>query len=202
MPKNYREEEVLAIINTIAIRLSKDFTFGYYDREDIKQQISLFALEGLEKYDGKRPLENFLWVLVKHKLINFKRDEYERVESPCIKCKIRLKDKCGILQKDCTIYNKWINRNRTKRGLMSPVRIGCVDEEEEATMKTYDLVDDIVHLKTIKDIINDKIPIDIRKDYLRMLSGIRIGTNREKRVRRIVGDILKDINYDTETREV
>ena len=40
----------------------------------MKQQAAIFALEGLEKYDNKRPLENFLWTHVRNRLFNYKRE--------------------------------------------------------------------------------------------------------------------------------
>ena len=64
MPDNYTESEVIDIINTVADRLCYKFKFGYHSAEDMKQQARLFAWQGLEKYDGKRPLENFLWTHV------------------------------------------------------------------------------------------------------------------------------------------
>ena len=57
LPKNMTEEEVLKTIEHIANKLCYKFKFGYHGVEDMKQQATLFALEGLEAYDEKRPLE-------------------------------------------------------------------------------------------------------------------------------------------------
>ena len=59
IPDNHNEQEVIDIIDGIANRLCYKFKFGYHSPEDMKQQARLFAWEGLDKYDGKRPLENF-----------------------------------------------------------------------------------------------------------------------------------------------
>ena len=62
LPNNVDEAEFLAVIENISRRLGHKFKFGYHSFEDMKQQCAIFALEGLEKYDNKRPLENFLWI--------------------------------------------------------------------------------------------------------------------------------------------
>ena len=74
IPSNMTEEEVIETIERVATRLCRKFRFGYHEVDDIKQQASLFAWEGLEKYDEKRPLENFLWTHVRNRLYNFKRN--------------------------------------------------------------------------------------------------------------------------------
>ena len=60
IPKGMDETEVIAIIDRIANRLAAKFKFGYHELEDMKQQARLFAWEGMENYDGVRPLDNFL----------------------------------------------------------------------------------------------------------------------------------------------
>ena len=65
IPQGMSESQLIQIINNIANRLAGKFKFGYHDLEDMKQQARLFAWEGLEHYDGVRPLENFLWTHVR-----------------------------------------------------------------------------------------------------------------------------------------
>ena len=94
IPDNHSEQEVLDVIDGIANRLCYKFKFGYHSPEDMKQQARLFAWEGLEKYDGKRPLENFLWTHVRNRLYNFKRNNYSRLEKPCDTCEFYISKKC------------------------------------------------------------------------------------------------------------
>ena len=63
------EQELLDTIDIISTKLSYKFKFGYHELEDMKQQISIFALEGLQNYDYQRPLENFLWTHVRNRYI-------------------------------------------------------------------------------------------------------------------------------------
>jgi DNA-directed RNA polymerase specialized sigma24 family protein len=94
LPDNYTETEVIDIINTVADRLCYKFKFGYHSAEDMKQQARLYAWEGMEKYDGKRPLENFLWTHVRNRLYNFKRNNYSRLEKPCDTCEFFKNKRC------------------------------------------------------------------------------------------------------------
>ena len=77
------ENEFLKIVDIISKKLAYKFKFGYHEYDDMKQQISIFALEGLKNYDHKRPLENFLWTHVRNRLFNYKRDNYQRPDKPC-----------------------------------------------------------------------------------------------------------------------
>ena len=76
IPSNYSEQEVIDIIDNIANRLCYKFKFGYHTADDMKQEARVFAWQGLEKYDGERPLENFLSVHLSNRLKNFVRDNY------------------------------------------------------------------------------------------------------------------------------
>ena len=66
------EQEVLAVIEKIANRYCHKFKFGYFTAEDIKQEAFIIAVDALDRYDERRPLENFLSSHVKNRLINFK----------------------------------------------------------------------------------------------------------------------------------
>jgi DNA-directed RNA polymerase specialized sigma24 family protein len=76
---NYCDEsEFLDIVDRIANKLSRKFLFGYHTVDDMRQQCYLEALKGLENYDHSRPLENFLWIHIRNRLFNYKRDNYTR----------------------------------------------------------------------------------------------------------------------------
>ena len=80
------ESEFLEVWEKISKKLGYKFKFGYHSHEDMKQQAAIFALEGLKNYDNKRPLENFLWTHVRNRLFNYKRDNYQRPNKPCLTC--------------------------------------------------------------------------------------------------------------------
>ena len=99
LPQDMSEEQVLQIINDISNRLAAKFKFGYHEIEDMKQQARMFAWEALDRYDGVRPLENFLWTHVRNRLYNFKRNNYSRLEKPCDTCEFFKNNRCIIFKR-------------------------------------------------------------------------------------------------------
>lgn len=71
-------EEDLEVINKVVNRLSPSHVFPNYSIEDIKQEAYIMCLQALPKWDGVRPLENFLARHVRNRLNNLKRDKYYR----------------------------------------------------------------------------------------------------------------------------
>lgn len=69
---------MVSIIYKIASRLASKFTFPNYEEEDIAQEAFIIGMEAMNRYDEVRPLENFLSVHIKNRLMNFKRDNYYR----------------------------------------------------------------------------------------------------------------------------
>ena len=65
-------ETILLVVN----RMSHKYTFNGYEVDDIKQEAWIICNEALQRYDGKRPLENFLAVHLSNRLKNFVRDNY------------------------------------------------------------------------------------------------------------------------------
>tara|TARA_R100001015_G_C4623612_1_gene181480 strand:- start:957 stop:1445 length:489 start_codon:yes stop_codon:yes gene_type:complete len=76
IPKNMTREEVLDKINLVVNRISPKYTFHGYDIDDIKQEAFMICMDALNRYDQKRPLENFLSVNLSNRLKNFIRDNY------------------------------------------------------------------------------------------------------------------------------
>jgi len=89
IPKNMSEEETLEKINLVIDRIAPRYTFNGYDVNDIKQESFIICVEALERYDQKRPLENFLSVNLSNRLKNFVRDNFgnaKDVEKKKISC--------------------------------------------------------------------------------------------------------------------
>jgi len=127
------DEEFVKILDKITKRLAHKFRFGYHSAEDMKQQAAIFALEGLKNYDHKRPLENFLWTHVRNRLFNYKRNNYQRPDKPCLTCplydpKYKVSDnQCSkfVNKNDCDLYESWSKRNDAKKNIAKP---SCVDD--------------------------------------------------------------------------
>ena len=76
IPEGMDEQDVLDIIETICNRISPKYTFYGYTVDDIKQESFIICVEALNRYDGIRPLENFLSVNLSNRLKTFMRDNY------------------------------------------------------------------------------------------------------------------------------
>lgn len=76
VPKNMTEEQVIAQITLVVDRISPKYTFNGYELNDIKQEAFIMCIEALDRYDAKRPLENFLSVHLSNRLKNFVRDNF------------------------------------------------------------------------------------------------------------------------------
>lgn len=74
--KNLSKEEALEIIETVVNRIAPRYTFNGYDLDDIKQESFIICMDALNRYDSKRPLENFLSVNLSNRLKNFIRDNF------------------------------------------------------------------------------------------------------------------------------
>ena len=78
LPQGVTEKELLKIIDEIANQFCNKLKFTYYEAEDIKQECYIIAATCLDRYDGKRPLRNFLFIHIRNRLFNLKRDKFCR----------------------------------------------------------------------------------------------------------------------------
>lgn len=76
IPKGMTPEQTIEQINIVVNRIAPKYTFKGYDVEDIKQEAFMICMDALDRYDTKRPLENFLSVHLSNRLKNFVRDNY------------------------------------------------------------------------------------------------------------------------------
>ena len=76
IPPTMTEKEVLDTMELVVNRIAPRYTFYCYDVYDIKQESYIICIEALERYDGIRPLENFLSVNLSNRLKNFVRDNH------------------------------------------------------------------------------------------------------------------------------
>ena len=76
IPKNMTYKDTLEKIELVVNRIAPKYTFHCYDVDDIKQESFIICVEALDRYDEKRPLENFLSVNLSNRLKNFVRDNF------------------------------------------------------------------------------------------------------------------------------
>jgi len=197
IPQGMTEAEVVEIIDVIGNKLASKFRFGYHETDDIKQQIFIFALKGLEKYDNVRPLENFLYIHVKNRLCNLKRDKFERLDKPCLTCPaydLALPSQCAVYnnKENCELYDGWFRRNGAKKNLMNAVNITTVSDKMEESMRMPDKAFDDVVRAEIWRVVDAELPVDMRHDFKKFTGGISISKgSRTKLIEKIV-EILKE----------
>lgn len=189
-PPSVNEDEFLKIVEIISKKLAYKFKFGYHDYEDMKQQISIFALEGLKNYDHKRPLENFLWTHVRNRLFNYKRDNYQRPDKPCLTCPLYKYSSCTKYsnKNDCELYYNWSNRNSVKKNLM---HLTTIDEIKDYSNFFSDGSEDLSN-KEIIDLIEAHLNGEDRVTYLKVKNGTKVTKVEMTRLTTRLQEIVTD----------
>lgn len=193
------DEEFLQTLDIITKKLVYKFKFGYHEIEDMKQQAAVFALEGLKKYDHKRPLENFLWTHVRNRLFNYKRDHYQRPDKPCLTCPLyqpnnEVSDCAEFKDKlNCNAYKVWFKRNDSKKNIMQPSYI----ENKEPQNQKENFISNLTNQEII-DRIEENLPTKYRDTYLKMKHGMKVPKNDKIKLQNY---IKKNINPESNTDE-
>ena len=189
-------QEQMQVIEQIANRLASKFKFGFHELDDIKQQARLFALEGLEAYDGIRPLENFLWTHVRNRLYNFKRNNYFRPEKPCDACPLFENQKCmGFTNmEECDLYYKWKTRKEKKQALVNSSVISTPVAEDEPDLAV------LIDSKDLFDLIDLELHVDFREDWIRFTNSLKLPTARKDKLLEEIHNILEEHSLEPQDR--
>ena len=194
------ESELLKVIDIISKKLAYKFKFGYHEIEDMKQQISIFALEGLQNYDHKRPLENFLWTHVRNRLFNYKRDNYQRPDKPCLSCPLYdphlAKSYSGCTKyndkNDCSEYVHWHSRNSTKKNLMHLSTIDELKDYGSAFTTQEDSLFSQISNGEIVNKIEENLSGENRVTYLKLKNGGKVSKSDSEKLIAHIKNILED----------
>lgn len=193
--KTITEQELLDTIETISKKLAYKFKFGYHEIEDMRQQISIFALEGLKNYDHQRPLENFLWTHVRNRLFNFKRDNYQRPDKPCKGCPFfdntgHTTSECNKYRdkSECAEYNSWSSRNISKKNLM---HLNTIEDLKQYISNNEDHSENLSNIEII-DKIETELNGDMRRLYLKIKMGIKIPKAELTKLTKAIREILDE----------
>ena len=161
-------DEILKIIEKVATTLVSKYTIAYYDTDDIKQEIFIWSLEAVKKYDGRAPLENFLMINARNKCIILKRS-FDRKD-------LKETDKASTLL-----------ARETKKNLLNPIDIDEVDFTNESSLVQRD---NIIEEEDMIKYIDARIPLDIRKDYLKYKSGVKLSLCKVKIIKEKILEIM------------
>lgn len=186
------ENEIVRTIQKVARMIAPSYRFGYLSNEDMEQEGVYEALIAIEKgdYDVTRPLENFMHVHIHHRLYNYRRKHYQRLEAPCKCC-----DPYDPPAYPCQKWLDWSARNSTKQNLMRPLDMSNIADESEQNMREdSEVVDDTI-ASELRTMLDRELPVDLRRDYLQMLDGKVIPKVRRQRVRDAVIEITHEKGY-------
>lgn len=209
IPPNLTEQQVLDSIEKIANgRLPHLFKFGYNTLDDMKQNARAFAIEGLSYYEAsKGSLDTFLWIFVHNRLYNDKRNKSERPK-PCLDCPLRAYDphlknsKSGCTafedKMDCKDFSSWQRINAPKKNLMNLVGISTVVDENEERMKVSQDIDTQIDYSDIVDLIDNKIPNNLRKDWIKLKTGITLPKSDKRKLIEEIKNILEEAKINAE----
>ena len=201
IPQGMTEQQVIQIIDNIAKRLANKFKFGYHEIEDMKQQARLFAWEGIDNYDGVRPLENFLWTHVRNRLYNFKRNNFGRPDKPCDSCPyfdIAHENDKGYPCKayddheECDLYMGWLKRNTAKRNIMNTAQL-------DLEVRQSDAIEEAIDKKHIFNVVDQSLPVHYREDWIRFINNLKISKFKKEALIEAIAEILKENNIDEKT---
>jgi hypothetical protein len=200
LPNGVTEEEFLTVLDNISKRLAHKFKFAYHNFDDMKQQAAIFALEGLEKYDNARPLENFLWTHVRNRLFNYKRNNYQRPDKPCLSCPFFDKgyklsnNQCSKFsnKQDCEPYSVWNKRNESKKNIIQPSYIE--DDNNISHKKDLSL---FIQNKEIINFLDANIKPEFRESYLKLKHGIKIPKQQLTKLQNYIFTLMENSQWTT-----
>ena len=158
------EQDVVDTITKVARHLAPKYVFASYDIDDIFQEAFILGIEGLNKYDEKRPLSNFLFTHISNRLKNFKRNNYYRLD-------------IGTAQQ---IQDR-------KKSLLEPLDINAI-----YSICTHDKTTNDAYIEEILDIIDKQLPSEYRRDYLKLQTNSPLPKGRKTAIIKIIQDILQN----------
>lgn len=206
LPAGVTEQEATDAINQCVNVLAPKFVFGSHEVSDLKQLGWVFALEMLasEKYDRSRgPLVNFMYRHLRNRYANLYRDACRRPISDiaCKVCRDYLLD-VGEGHPDglCKKTRAWMVRNSAKRSLCEleslPEVLGAVpgSSPNDAANPLLGVVNDPsarVEEGELAHLIDERLPIELRSDYLKLRDGVLVERHRRRKVQEAVAEILE-----------
>lgn len=200
LPNNITEQEFLDAVDKIGRSIAHKFVFGPHEVEDIKQQIVIFCMQGIEKYDSSKgsSLETFLWTHTHNRLCNFKRDNSHRLDKPCFTCpfydpnKLNSHNECTEYEDkhSCSLYDRWWKRDSAKKNILNTIDINNVRDENESNMKDWSSVENAVEARVLIEKIDQFIPAKYRNLWIKLKTGIRLNKGQREKLLPVIEDIL------------
>jgi DNA-directed RNA polymerase specialized sigma24 family protein len=186
------EKAVVLIVRRFAKRLS-----GRLDKEDLAQQVRLWALEGIasERFNPSRGrLDAFLFCHCKNRASNYHRDHVHRHDPPCGPCSND--QPCGPYGQVCDKFKAWRDRNTAKWAINKGIPIECTNPDREPNLHLTGQAESSLSANELSELIDAELSLDLRADYLRMRDGLKVPKYKRVVVQRAVTEILERHGVD------
>jgi len=180
------ETEFLKVLSKLTAKFSASYKFGMYDVEDMAQEIAEICLIALPEFDGKHPLYSFLLTRVQWRLATLRRDEFYRATCPCVLCDGKESGETGHSNKEhCEQFMEWKERNARKANISAPQSIPS-NYDSSSDPKPLDGLCN----EELMDLIDEKLPISLRKTYLKLRDGIRVPNSEREKVLEFLRELV------------
>lgn len=183
IPDNLDEKKLLEVIKEVAPPHCKKYSFPGHTEEDMMQIAIMEGIDGAHRWDGKRPLKNFLSIHIRNRLYNYKRNNYSRMEPPCKKCPLNAflpPDGCSAFKTrmDCELFKTWHEKNQDRQNINNAMGFEVVSDINEKSMKIDAIFDTEIDVKQLLTKIDSEISGEFRKDYLIYINGGKLSNRR------------------------
>lgn len=193
-------EKVIEAVEKFSGYLASVYKFGFFEIDDLKQEAMVRAFQVVNNgtYDESKDLDQYLFTAVKNHFKNIHRKYRQKNEPPCLTCPLfdpgfkSSLNQCREYadKNDCEPFNSFNNKYKNRQSLLQPADIASISEtDKEQLVIEYNLLDDLAQTE-LYDYVDKNISPEIRSDFLRMLSGIKISSENTKRVQKEIALIL------------
>lgn len=146
IPSGMTKDQVIETIKQVCSAFKYKYRVGILDEDDVEQEAYLLCHEALEKYDGVRPLYNFLCVHLRNRLHNIVRNY-----------NVRKIDTCAI-------PDNFDMQDNTSIRMIVDVEDIVDTQLDPETRQDYLRLKDGVHVPTVR---SNKLKKRIREEYER-----------------------------------
>jgi len=92
------------------------------------------------------------------------------------------------------LFNKHADPNSEKYKVTHGISLDKVDIDSEKSMSYISDIHTKLEREEILQKINERLPIEYRMDYIKLLSGIKITPSRKNRILKYVSDLFEELN--------
>jgi len=179
-------DEVFAVLHNVLLRLRTKHVFDIFNKDDIYQEGFIIGMTAIPLYKLSLGinLETFLYVYINSRLKNLKRNKSLRQDSRCNQCR-RYNPDCVQCQARDRTQNK-------KKNILNPIHLDAVNPEGESNL--INRIDASVEAEVaeLTTLVNNKLPVADRNDYLRMKEGAYVPKDRKLLVEAKVWEIIHE----------